>query len=228
MNILFNKNGRPYKKSYITRCIRNFGSSYKETVYFIIRNTAQAITEDIFKVNCARLLSNFKMTRQGPFKGIKWDEANIVDPKGKLALCWHEVGEDLILARNFLNGLNLNPRSRVLVLLDKDSRIEVVTYIWKAFKKLLPITMGKYSYGLVGASKILFSVLPEIVQPVDNAEWLNVFKTVDFGDVINTMADEIMAWEEMTGEHLQNCDYSEYTTLPAVYNVMAMEARPKK
>ena len=41
------------------------------------------ITEDIFKVNCARLLSNFKMTRQGPFKGIKWNETNIADPKGK-------------------------------------------------------------------------------------------------------------------------------------------------
>ncbi len=111
MNILFKKNGRPYKKSYITRCILNFGSSYNETVYFIIRNTAQAITKDIFKVNCARLLSNFKMTRQGPFKGIKWNETNIVDPKGKLSLCWQEIGEDLLLARNFLNGLNLSPRS---------------------------------------------------------------------------------------------------------------------
>jgi len=54
-----------------------------------------------------------------------------------------------------------------------------------------------------------------------------VFKTVDYGEVINLMADEITAWEKITGEQLQTCYYSEDTTLPAVYNVMAMKARPK-
>jgi len=92
---------------------------------------------------------------------------------------------------------------------------------------MLQITMGKNSYGLVGASKILFSVFPEIVLPLDNDQWLNVFKTVDLGDVIILMAKEISEWERYTGEQLQNCDYSKVTTLPAVYNVMAMEARPR-
>ena len=87
--------------------------------------------------------------------------------------------------------------------------------------------MGKTSYGLVGASKILFSVLPEIALPVDNAEWVTVFKTVDYADVINLMADEIKAWEEQTERELQGSDENKYTTLPAVYNVMAMKAKLK-
>ena len=49
---------------------------------------------------------------------------------------------------------------------------------------------------------------------------------MDIGDVIDSMANEIMEWEKMTGEQLQNCDHSKFTTLPAVYNVMAMEAKP--
>jgi len=91
---------------------------------------------------------------------------------------------------------------------------------------MLPITMGKHSYGLVGASKILFSAFPEIVLPVDNAEWLKVFKTVDLGDVINLMAEEIKEWEEETGRYFDHCDSKLELTLPAIYNVMAMEARP--
>ena len=133
----------------------------------------------------------------------------------------------MLFLRNFLNEQKLKPRSRALILLDIDSREKVIFHIWNAFKKLLHITMGKTSYGLVGASKILFSVFPEIALPIDNAEWVTVFKTVDFGDVIHTMADEIIAWEDRTGKQLQNCDYSENTTLPAVYNIMAMEARSK-
>ena len=87
--------------------------------------------------------------------------------------------------------------------------------------------MGKTSYGLVGASKILFSVLPEIVLPIDNNEWLHVFKTVDLGDVINYMISDIQNWESMTGCYFNNMDNSNrLTTLPSVYNVMAMYARP--
>ena len=87
--------------------------------------------------------------------------------------------------------------------------------------------MGKTSYGLVGASKIIFAVLPEIVLPVDNSQWLNVFKTVDIGDVINRMVFDIQHWEEVTGEKLNERDpQKRLTTLPSVYNVMAMSARP--
>ena len=89
--------------------------------------------------------------------------------------------------------------------------------------------MGETTFGLVGASKILFSVLPEIVLPIDNKQWLNVFKTVDIGDVIKWMVFDIQRWESATGNKLNEMDYSgRLTTLPSVYNVMAMAARFKK
>jgi len=40
------------------------------------------------------------------------------------------------------------------------------------------------------------------------------------------MAIEIDAWEKQIGTTLDSSDPSPYTTLPAVYNVMAMNARP--
>jgi hypothetical protein len=88
--------------------------------------------------------------------------------------------------------------------------------------------MGKTSWGLVGASKILFSVLPEIVLPVDNSMWLNVFKTVDLGDVIKGMAYDIQMWENANGMKLNEMyPKQRLTTLPSAYNVMAMAARPE-
>jgi predicted glycoside hydrolase/deacetylase ChbG (UPF0249 family) len=87
--------------------------------------------------------------------------------------------------------------------------------------------MGETTYGMVGASKILFSVLPEIVLPVDNTQWIQVFRTVDLGDVIREMTKEIELWEKDTGEKLDLIDQQQrLTTLPSVYNVMAMKARP--
>jgi hypothetical protein len=88
--------------------------------------------------------------------------------------------------------------------------------------------MGKTSYGLVGASKILFSVLPEIVLPVDNNMWLSLFKTVDLGDVLRGMILDIQQWEKVSGMKLNELDpQHKLTTLPSAYNVMAMAARLK-
>ena len=87
--------------------------------------------------------------------------------------------------------------------------------------------MTKNSYGLVGASKILFAVFPEIALPVDNKEWKQLFKTVDYGDLLKLMTDEIIEWERSTGIKLESCDFRQsILTLPAIYNVIAMEARP--
>jgi hypothetical protein len=93
-------------------------------------------------------------------------------------------------------------------------------------KRMLPFTMGVTSYGLVGASKLLFAVFPEIVIPIDNTQWLRVFQTVDIGDVIMWMASDILRWEQSTGATLNEIDQSgRLSTLPSVYNVMAMAAR---
>jgi len=86
--------------------------------------------------------------------------------------------------------------------------------------------MGKVVNGLVGTSKVFFAVLPEISLPVDTTQWRKVFKTNDYGDIITLMADEIMAWEAQTGYSLDSCDPSPDSTLPSIYNVMAMKARP--
>ena len=86
--------------------------------------------------------------------------------------------------------------------------------------------MGKTSYGLVGASKILFAVLPEIVMPIDNKQWVSVFQTVDLGDALKYMVSDIENWEEATGKKLDEIDKSGHlSTLPSIYNVMAMAAR---
>jgi hypothetical protein len=86
--------------------------------------------------------------------------------------------------------------------------------------------MGKSTPGLVGASKLLFAVLPEVALPVDNAQWKKVFGTVDYGEIITLMVDEITEWEKDTKNSLDLCDPSyPITSLPAAYNVMAMIAR---
>jgi hypothetical protein len=40
------------------------------------------------------------------------------------------------------------------------------------------------------------------------------------------MADEIKKWEGETKEKFDHCDSQFELTLPAIYNVMAMKARP--
>jgi hypothetical protein len=185
------------------------------------------LDKTLFFENSAILLANFKMTRVGPFWGIRFDRSTgeAVDKKGKLQVAWNRVGEDLVSLKKHLSTAVLKPRSRTLLLLDPATRGDLIEELWIIFKKLLPVTMSSNSYGLVGASKILFSVLPEIALPIDNAMWLKVFKTVDYGEVIRLMSEEILKWEAMSGRELQECEKSDIKTLPAVYNVMAMKAR---
>ena len=106
---------------------------------------------------------------------------------------------------------------------------KVADDLWEIFKLLLPPCMGKSTLGLVAASKILFSVFPEVALPVDNTQWRAVFKTVDYSDIIMHMAEEIAWWEKKTAQHLERClpDDLEAMTLPAIYNVMAMKARSR-
>jgi hypothetical protein len=225
--ILFRDNS-PIPPDDIFRAVSEFGNSYAETVQKIIRNTdCEDLDKDLFLKNCAILLTNFKMTRAGPFKGIRFEDSTekVLDPIRKVEDAWDRIGKDLVSLKGIVSRAGLKPRSRTLLLLDEASRKDVIGEVWSVFKKLLPVTMSSNSYGLVGASKILFSVFPEIALPIDNAEWRTVFKTVDFGDVIHLMADEIAQWEKIKGGQLQNCDKSGLATLPSVYNVMAMTAR---
>ncbi|MHB8790163.1 MAG: hypothetical protein ACYDBT_09810 [Desulfobulbaceae bacterium] len=225
--ILFKGIGEPIPHQEITKNINNFGKGYNAAVREIILNS-EKLTEKTFKVNVARILNNFLMARSGPFKGVKrFDGKEVTDPHGNIDRCWEVSKEELVAIKKIFEQQACSPRSRTLVMQNPNSVNEVVNLLWVAFKKLLPVTMGKNSYGLVGASKILFSVFPEIVLPIDNSEWLHVFKTIDLGDVIHLMRDEIITWEKATGMQLQDCDNdTPQLTLPGVYNVMAMQARP--
>lgn len=223
--ILFDATGEAIAPDEISRKIDDF--PYNDAVREVICNSRKLDREGEIFVKCtARILSNFGMTRGGPFKGLKIKEDGSAKNKEVLLACWERIGDSLIEIRNAIPKSGAS-RDRYLVELSESELTELVTAIWCLTKRLLPLTMGETTYGLVGASKILFAVLPEIVLPIDNSQWLHVFKTVDIGDVIKGMASEIQCWESETGMRLNEMDRSNrLTTLPSVYNVMAMAARP--
>jgi len=226
-NILFDNKGRALSSEEIHEKIAEFSYSYKAAIQEIIRKS-RVLDEDgeVFVRCTARILSNFGMTRAGVFKGVKILDNGTVDGKQILFECWKKIGNRLLEINKsvIFSGFS---RDRYLLELSKSERERLLEEIWLMTKQILPLTMGETSYGLVGASKILFSVLPEIVLPVDNTEWLKVFKTVDISDVINRMADDIQEWENITQHRFNELDPSRMlTTLPSVYNVMAMDARP--
>ncbi|MBL7179013.1 MAG: hypothetical protein ISS65_02240 [Desulfobacterales bacterium] len=226
--VLHNNHGIPHDTKHVKRCIAKFGESYKKTVQEVIRNTADGVNKRVFCENVSKLMANFKMTRSGPFKGVKYSDGALKDPNGIVTSCWENTHQNLIQIRSFLDEKGTGKRGRVLVELTNSDRNYVVSKLWIAFKKLLPFCMSDTTWGLVGASKILFSVLPEIALPVDNAQWKKVFKTIDYSDVISTMAAEIDEWERQVGVPIDSCDPLPHSTLPSIYNVMAMEARSSK
>jgi hypothetical protein len=219
--------GQPIVVDKIQQSIRNFSTSYDRMVRFIIENS-NVIDETVFKRNVIKLLINFKMTRRGVFQGIDMTDGElIVDPDNVIKKCWNATHDALIEAKGLLQAQNIPLKTRILLLLPQNVREHIINLLWTSLKNLLLITMTDNSYGLVGASKILFAVFPEIALPVDNTEWKQLFKTVDYGDVLKLMTHEIMEWENATGRKLDECDARQPTlTLPAIYNVMAMEARP--
>ena len=228
MKVLFEENGKPIEPRAVRTCVRDFGNSYNETVREIIVKSDKGVDRDLFRHNVARLMPNFKMTRQGPFKGVSYSSGVVEDPKGQIKLCWEAIGDSALKLRDFLDVERAESRARVLVEIPHSAQKEVATQLWNMFKELVSLCMGKSTLGLVAASKVLFSVFPEVALPIDNAEWRTVFKTIDYGDITLLMACEIAEWERMVEVHLDSCDPHPVKTLPSVYNVMAMKARSKK
>jgi len=226
MNILFDSRGRAIPPKKIKTCISEFGKSYTKTVRNMTARSETALTQDIFFQNVAQLMPNFKMTRRGCFNGIKFKHGIVYDPNGQILACWAAGGKEVIQIKNYLLQQADVHRRRIIADIPDELRKHVVADLGKAFKKLVPICIGNVSNGFVAASKILFAVLPEISLPVDTAQWRKLSKTVVYGDIINLMINEIKAWENQTNQHLDLCDSCPDTTLPAIYNVMAMKARP--
>jgi len=218
-NILMDGNKNFVSPKEVINLISKFGKSYKNATNQIIANSKSLDQNGKIFIECGSLiLSNFGMTRRGVFS------ENL---ENKLQVCWEIIGGILLEIKSQINNSGKS-RDRCLLEISELELDELTSRIWSMTKELLPITMSKGSYGLVGASKILFSVLPELVLPVDNQQWMQLFKTVDLGDVISFMAQDINKWESATREKFNLMDPSgRLSTLPSVYNVIAMAARPK-
>ncbi len=226
MKILFRKTGKPYTYNHIKRCVANFGSGYNKTVLRVTETSENGMDKGVFFTSVAILMPNFLMTRAGPFKGVNFVDGTVKDPKGQIAACWNEVGEATVRLRARLDRERKKSRHRVLVEMPRAAREEVAFELWQLLNRLSGVCWTENSFGLVGASKVLFGALPEVALPIDNAEWRKVFKTIDYGHIITAMAEEIRAWEKRVGRKLDACDRDGGLTLPAIYNVMAMKARP--
>jgi len=225
MKILFDSKNKPFGPRVIRKSIEDFGNGYNRVVQQVVENSDRRLDKRVFCENVAALMPNFKMTRNGPFKGVRIVGEAVQDPKGIITRCWKEVGKSAMDLRAFLDSQNKR-RVRVIVEVPQSVKEEIAEKLWGMFKRIVPLCMGEYTYGLVGASKVLFAVLPEVAHPIDTSQWLNVFKTIDYGDIIRAMAEEIGRWEKRTGGLLDDCRPYQGFTLPAIYNVMAMKARP--
>lgn len=227
--LFYEENGNPIDYRCIRRFVYAFPKSYHEVVGEIIENSRD-LNRRVFEKNIARLMPPFKMTRRGAFYGVKMDENNNPkDPYGVIGSCWNKVEKDLLKLKKDISKSSDRLRNRVLAELSEPLRNDTVREVSKLFEKLRKVAVKtnarkKSEVGLVGASKILFAVLPEIALPVDNSEWDNVFKTENYGNVLTTMAKEIIDWEDETRKKLKDIDQN--LTWPAVYNVMAMAVRP--
>jgi hypothetical protein len=178
------------------------------------------------------LLSSFKMTRAGPFQGIRTDKNGTLknDEFHVVNLCWKSIEKELSPLRKYTERNILTRRSRVLVELSSEAEEHILKTTSRLFQQLSSIRVrnkrgGCSKVGEVAASKILFSAIPEIALPVDTAEWEYVFCTKDYGDVLLGMLTEIREWEKTSMKKLDEQDNNQMTTLPAIYNVLAMAAR---
>ena len=222
--ILFDTNGKPVSTSQIKRLVLNFSDSYTHVVKKIIAKSA--LNKDLFRFNVATLMPPFGMTRVGAFNGLKIVNDVIQDPKGVLDVCWSQTSEKMLDLKNYIIG-NTSTMTRAILELSQESQNQTIVKLAELFKTLKWISVNGSDIGPVGASKILFAVFPELALPVDNAEWKQVFRTDNYEIVLRTMINEVTEWESKMRTRFETLD-SPPTTVPSIYNVMAMEARPKK
>jgi len=204
----------------ISRFVQSFSNSYQKTVATII-GKSENLDYEAFRSNVVILMKSFKMTRRGAFHGVSMD-SNTDDI---ISLCWRQVGDELKKLKEYSKENYRGKRSRILVELSSESRNYVIQKIDELFRKLTAIKIQTGRVTPVGASKVLFAVLPEIALPVDTSEWKHVFRTENYGEILSTMSNEIEEWEKSTEKNLESLD-EHPTTLPAIYNIMAMAARP--
>ena len=148
------------------------------------------------------------------------------DPNGVIERCWDVAGKRVQRLQKFIQQKDMGKRSRVLVEFDAQTQEYVIKELSEIFERLKKIKIGKSFVTRVAASKVLFATIPEIAIPIDKAEWDYVFETEKYEAILTIMINEIKEWEIKTEEKLESVDNKKPTTLPSIYNVMAMSARP--
>ena len=83
MNVLFDRNDKPFAPKDIRKSIEDFGHGYNQVIQRLIENSDRRLDERVFCDNIATLMPNFKMTRNGPFRGVRIVGGAVQDPK------WH-------------------------------------------------------------------------------------------------------------------------------------------
>lgn len=160
-HILFDRSGKPYGADRILHAIERFRSSYRRTVQRVIEGTKEDLSHHLFSFNAALVLSRFGMTRGGAFQGVKTANGMCNDPKERVEACWQVIGERAVgLRRRLHTFAEHQSRARLLVEMPEADFETTVNELWSMFKDILPLCMGKKSLGMVGASKVLFSVFP--------------------------------------------------------------------
>jgi hypothetical protein len=223
--VLFDKNRNPIDGARIKRLVTDFSESYNKVVKKIIDNST-TLNRETFWFNVATLMPSFGMTRKGAFHGLKIVDGVIQDPNSVLDICWAQANQGLHDLKKCVAEIALDRRSRTIVELSAQSRSYTISAASELFDKLKWTRANGSDVGRVAATKILFAVLPEIVLPVDTAEWDNVFRTDSYGKILSIMVDEINEWERESKVSLDTLDPCPLTTVTSIYNVMAMSARP--
>lgn len=223
--VLFYDDGDPIDHRAIRRFVSAFSPAYTATVQITIPNSERT-NETAFKFSIARLMPSFGMTRAGAFWKLRVQDGRISDPRHVTDLCWERAGAKIKSIKEYIRENAKVERSRVIAELPQGPTDSVIKETSGLFNVLSKSQIESSFIGPVGASKVLFSVLPEVALPVDNSEWDSVFETDSYEQVLRLMVTEIKEWQQKTGRKLETSDPHKFTTLPSIYNVMAMSARP--
>ncbi len=142
-NILFDTKGIAITPDKLNKKIKKFGESYNNTVQKIIEDSETLDKNGEVFIKCAaRILSNFKMTRNGPFKGVKIAKNGNVIGKKILVNCWEEIGKNLIEIKKPIVKSEY-PRGRFLLQLNQTERKKINIRNMVNFKKTFAVHYGQ-------------------------------------------------------------------------------------
>ena len=224
MKVLFEPSGKPHSSNYISYCVAMRERHYSQAIQEITKSTENLIDFGVFSRNAVRLLVSSKMTRRGPFQGVRIVHGEIHDPEAILDKVWEAIEKPIVELKSLLLDAGAQNRSRILIEMPEPITDRIADSLWKMFKRLLPLCLGVNTLGLTAASKILFSVFPEIALPVEKAQWKELFQTVDYSDIIELMRAEISEWEKRSQKKLNEFDPLGSFPLPVFYNAVALIA----